>query len=178
MTYPQLSSSSLAQDGAQEPDELTRFRDDWKHEVELHRAEVTHETTDGLPSAQHYSAEELPQAQESFVSFQHRTAFFCFLYAEVSVQTTIVDLLFGLHLSEDTHDSSGIPKSVISKIAQGFPQPLTFEPEEETEPVEITRIPDEVLVYILRFLDHGSIERFASISRKARVLTLDSTIWR
>lgn len=94
------------------------------------------------------------------------------------MQTTIVDLLFGLHLSEDTDDPSTIPKSVVSKIIQGVLQPLTFEPQEETEPVEITRIPDEVLVYILRFLDHGSIERFASISRKARVLTLDSTIWR
>lgn len=67
---------------------------------------------------------------------------------------------------------------MISKIVKGFPQTLTFDCEEETEPIHIAGIPDEVLVYILRFLDHGTIERFASISRKARVLTLDSTIWR
>ena len=81
MTYPQPSSSPSApvplQDGSQEPDELTRFRDDWKHEVGLHhRAEATtHEPSvdliltqvDGLPANQHYSAEELPQAQDSFV---------------------------------------------------------------------------------------------------------------
>lgn len=66
----------------------------------------------------------------------------------------------------------------MSGIIQEFPQPLTFEHEEETEPIHITNIPDELLVYILRFLDHGTIERFAVISRKARVLTLDSTIWR
>lgn len=46
------------------------------------------------------------------------------------------------------------------------------------EPIHITRIPDELLVYIFRYLDHGTIERFASVSRKARALTLDSTIWR
>jgi hypothetical protein len=71
MTYPQPSSSS----GTQEPDELTKFRDDWKHEVECHyRAETTHESSadtippaDGLPNAQHYSVDELPQAQDSFV---------------------------------------------------------------------------------------------------------------
>jgi F-box protein 9 len=84
----------------------------------------------------------------------------------------------GLHISEDTHDPGAVPKSVISKVVQGFPQTLTFDREEETEPIHITRIPDEVLLYILRFLDHGTIEHFASISRKARVLTLDSTIWR
>ena len=94
------------------------------------------------------------------------------------MQTGIVDLLFGLHISAESQDASAIPKSAISKIVQGFPQTLTFEREEETEPIQITGIPDEVLVYILRFLDHGTIERFASISRKARVLTLDSTIWR
>ena len=93
-------------------------------------------------------------------------------------QTTIVDLLCGLHISEEPHDPSPIPTSVISGIVQKFPQPLTFEREEETEPIPITRVPDEVLVYILRYLDHGTIERFASISRKARALTLDSTIWR
>lgn len=93
-------------------------------------------------------------------------------------QTTIFDLLFRLHLSENTHDPSAIPKSAVSKIVRGFPQRLTFEREEETEPIPIAGIPDEVLVYILRFLDHGTIERFASIGRKARLLTLDSTIWR
>jgi len=66
----------------------------------------------------------------------------------------------------------------MSGIIQGFLQPLSFEREEETEPIHITSIPDELLVYILRFLDHGTIERFAAISRKARVLTLDSMIWR
>ena len=94
------------------------------------------------------------------------------------LQTTILDLLFGLHISEETHDSGAVPKSAISKIVQGFPKSLTFEREEETEPIYITGIPDEVLVCILRYLDHRTIERFASISRKARVLTLDSTIWR
>ena len=79
MTYPQLSSSSVPlppQNGTQEPDELTKFRDDWKHEVGLHhRAERTREPSadtvpplDGLPDVQHYSAgEPLAQAQDSFV---------------------------------------------------------------------------------------------------------------
>ena len=107
------------------------------------------------------------------------TGFVVFHADDVLRQTSIVDLLFGLHISEEPHDpSTAIPKSVISKIVQNFPQSLTFEREEETEPIHITRIPDELLVYILRYLDHGTIERFGSISRKARALTLDSTIWR
>ena len=85
MTYPQPSSLSSThpplQAGAREPDELTRFRDDWKHEVGLHhRAEATYQSSvgptppaGGLLSAQHYSAEELPQAQDNFVSLQRVT---------------------------------------------------------------------------------------------------------
>ena len=78
MTVPQPPSSSSALPLPQEPDELTKFRDNWKHEVGLHhRAAVTREFSvdsippaGGLPAAvtQHYSAEELPQAQDSFVS--------------------------------------------------------------------------------------------------------------
>jgi hypothetical protein len=81
MTYLQRPSSSAPlplQGGPQEPDELTRFRNDWRHEVQLHRADATHESSadpvppaHGPPAAQHYSAEELPKAQDSFVSLQH-----------------------------------------------------------------------------------------------------------
>lgn len=89
MTYPQPSSSSALlphQDGTQEPDELTKFRDDWKHEVELHhRADATHESSadtfspaGGLRGAQHYSAEELPQAQDSFVRPLDQQVFYRF----------------------------------------------------------------------------------------------------
>ena len=96
MTFPQPSSSSSVprspQVGTQEPDELTRFRDDWKHEVGLHHhADVTHEplsagripplAVDVPPVAQHYSAEELPQAQDSFVSLQRRRSLFSTLTA-------------------------------------------------------------------------------------------------
>jgi hypothetical protein len=187
MTYLQRPSSSAPlplQGGPQEPDELTRFRNDWKHEVQIHhRADATHESSvdpvppaHGPPAAQHYSAEELPQAQDSFVRLRYRNSLFPTL--TTLCKTTIVDLLFGLHISEDTHDLGAVPKSAISEVVHDFPQTLTFDREEETEPIHITNIPDEVLVYILRFLDHGTIERFASISRKARVLTLDSTIWR
>ena len=81
MTLSQPSSSSSAplpvRDGTQEPDELTKFRDNWKHEVELHhRADETRESpVNAIPPAdvlqvavaQHYSSDELPQAQDSFV---------------------------------------------------------------------------------------------------------------
>ena len=79
MTYPQPSSPSPGslplRDGPQELDELTRFRNDWKQEISLHnRAEATPKASafaalplDDLLDGNHYSAEELPQAQDSFV---------------------------------------------------------------------------------------------------------------
>lgn len=55
---------------------------------------------------------------------------------------------------------------------------LKFEPEIEKEPVPLQRLPDELMVHTLEFLDTTTLERFALVNRKARVLTLDSALWR
>lgn len=55
---------------------------------------------------------------------------------------------------------------------------LVFEPEDEKQPVHLQSLPDELLVHILDFLDTSALERFALVDRKARVLALDSTLWR
>ncbi|KAF9454313.1 hypothetical protein P691DRAFT_754796 [Macrolepiota fuliginosa MF-IS2] len=55
---------------------------------------------------------------------------------------------------------------------------LTFEPEDELQPVAVNILPEEILVEIIRLLDHTSIERFGRACKKARVLTLESSIWR
>lgn len=66
----------------------------------------------------------------------------------------------------------------LATLISGFPVILTFEPEIEEEPAHLRKLPDEVIVMVLRRLDHTSIERFAVVNRRARILTLDSTIWR
>jgi len=66
----------------------------------------------------------------------------------------------------------------LGKIIQAFPVDLRFEPENENEPVLLNTLPEELLVLILSKLDHASIERFATLSRKARLVTLDSGLWR
>lgn len=55
---------------------------------------------------------------------------------------------------------------------------LKFEPEDEKQPVHLQTLPEELLVHVLEFLDTTSLERFALVNRKARVLTLDSALWR
>jgi F-box protein 9 len=67
---------------------------------------------------------------------------------------------------------------LLADIVAGFPQPLSFEPEDERAPLPVQWLPDELLVHILRYLGVTTIERFARVSRKARVITLDTTIWR
>lgn len=67
---------------------------------------------------------------------------------------------------------------LLVNLISGWPQPLAFQPEDETEPVHIERLPDELLVLILRWLAPSSVERFAVTARKARVLSLDGAIWR
>ncbi|KAI6113027.1 hypothetical protein F5141DRAFT_753101 [Pisolithus sp. B1] len=67
---------------------------------------------------------------------------------------------------------------VLAKVVANFPADLVFTPEDEREGAALNTIPDELLLHILRSLDTTTIERFAAVCRKARVLTLDSSIWR
>lgn len=68
--------------------------------------------------------------------------------------------------------------AILSKVLEAFPEVLTFEPEDDQEGAPINIIPEELFLYILRNLDTTSLERFATVSRKARILSLDSSIWR
>ena len=67
---------------------------------------------------------------------------------------------------------------VLSKVFKNSPELLAFEPEDDREGVPINMIPEELLLHILRSLDTTTLERFATVSRKARVLSLDLSIWR
>ncbi|CCA71159.1 related to F-box protein pof7 [Serendipita indica DSM 11827] len=57
-----------------------------------------------------------------------------------------------------------------------------FEPEDERQALHIKKLPDELLLAILSHFietaDTRAIERFGSVSRKARLLTLEQGIWR
>jgi F-box protein 9 len=76
-------------------------------------------------------------------------------------------------------DKSFVTSGFLAQVLKNFPENLVFEPEDEKEGLPpINLIPDELLLQILRILDYTTIERFATVSRKARVLSLDSAIWR
>lgn len=66
----------------------------------------------------------------------------------------------------------------LAKLVSAFPDELTFEPDDDTHSSPLKEFPNELVIDILRLLDPTSIERFALASRKARLLTLDSMIWR
>ncbi|KAI0705225.1 hypothetical protein BC835DRAFT_1410103 [Cytidiella melzeri] len=72
----------------------------------------------------------------------------------------------------------GVATGTLAHLVAQWPSVLTFEPEEETEPVHIRVLPEELLVYILHFLDVTALGRFALVNRKACILSLDSTIWK
>jgi F-box protein 9 len=85
--------------------------------------------------------------------------------------------------SKPPNQVGGGPSISIDTIVSEFlAQPLKFEPEIQTVKAPIQNLPPELLVYILRMLgkgcDYGSIEAFASVNRKARVVSLESSIWR
>ncbi|KAI0061013.1 hypothetical protein BV25DRAFT_1917281 [Artomyces pyxidatus] len=65
-----------------------------------------------------------------------------------------------------------------ARVLAAFPVHLMFEPEDERAPSYLESLPEELLVHIVRFLGTSAIERFAAVNRKARVITLESNIWR
>ena len=67
---------------------------------------------------------------------------------------------------------------LLAGIVAGFPIPSSFEPDDENAPSPLRRLPDELLVHIISYLGVAAIERFARVSRKTRMITLDATIWR
>jgi F-box protein 9 len=70
------------------------------------------------------------------------------------------------------------PWGDLADLMAVFPEDSSFLPEEDKEYAPFTDFPEEVVVHILRRLDPTSIERFAAVCRKARVITLDPVIWR
>ena len=68
--------------------------------------------------------------------------------------------------------------AVLAHIISQFPSDLIFAQDDEKQSVWLRLLPDELLVSILRRLDVTSIERFALVCRKARMLSLDATLWR
>jgi F-box protein 9 len=80
--------------------------------------------------------------------------------------------------SSSAHHPERQVSGLLAQIVVDFPVPLCFEPEDEREPLHLQRLPDELLVHILSYLGVTTIELFACVSRKARIITLDVIIWR
>jgi F-box protein 9 len=76
------------------------------------------------------------------------------------------------------HHTERQVSGLLASILANFPMPLSFEPEDERALSPLQRLPDELLVHILCYLGASTIERFALVSRRARMVTLDATIWR
>ncbi|PPQ67877.1 hypothetical protein CVT25_010316 [Psilocybe cyanescens] len=74
--------------------------------------------------------------------------------------------------------AGGVTGTIATLVGQFLESELKFEPEKEDEPVLLNMLPEELLVVILGNLDPTSIERFARVSKKARVVSLDPGIWR
>ena len=77
-----------------------------------------------------------------------------------------------------THSKRASARAVLSHITSQFPSDLTFAQDDEKQPVWLRLLPGELLVSVLRRLDVTSVERFALVCRKARILSLDATLWR
>ncbi|KAI1793519.1 hypothetical protein LXA43DRAFT_971860 [Ganoderma leucocontextum] len=72
----------------------------------------------------------------------------------------------------------GFVTGTLASLVSSWPPELTFEQENEEEGVPVQMLPEELLMIILRLLDHTALERFGKVNRKARVITLDASIWR
>ena len=75
-------------------------------------------------------------------------------------------------------ESHGVVTGTLVSIIATWPHDLHFLVDDEKEAVPISILPDEILVHVLCYLDISSLEQFAVVNRKSRIVTLDSSIWR
>jgi F-box protein 9 len=159
------------------------------HAVEVYRKAVFHEQHSQLDDAlrlyrqafrldanvdrAYFIEEQRTQERSAAQPATHKKA-----SSIVSVDEVTRDVQkLGVH--QDNKNKSFVASGFLAQVLKNFPENLVFEPEDEKEGLPpINLIPDEVLLQILRILDYTTIERFAAVSRKARVLSLDSAIWR
>ncbi|SRR6266702_4374016 len=167
----------------QETEELRSFRESWKREVrEKQRSQQPSQQDAALPTAYHLGEQRAARALEASALAATSVG------PEIDMKTveafgpggvthgvayTHTKLASSVAHHPDRHVSG-----VLTRIVADFPEVPSFEPEDEKAPLFLQRLPDELLVHILRYLGTTAIERFACVSRKARVITLDPAIWR
>jgi len=98
--------------------------------------------------------------------------------AAVSIVNAVVPRVVQMKPPSSPHHTERQVSGSLASILANFPMPLSFEPEDERAFSPLQGLPDELLVHILNYLGAVAIERFALVSRKARMITLDATIWR
>ncbi|KAG8744997.1 hypothetical protein FRC10_009105 [Ceratobasidium sp. 414] len=188
-------------------DELTRFREQWKEEVRARTAGESSSTPNAPPTSQpparvrrspldiYAEAVEKEQRGELDLALGlYRRAF----HLDPNVDRTYhlhatTAALANLTLAPITPKAGGTKPHTqihinvsatsahsVHTLVANFPpaSELAFAPEIEQEPVHLARIPDELLLHVLKLADIPSVERFALVCRRARLLTLDPDLWR
>ena len=67
----------------------------------------------------------------------------------------------------------------LRELISSFGSCLQFEvePEDELSVCYLNRLPEELFIIILQYLEPVYVERFALVCKKARMLTLDPNVW-
>ncbi|CAE6418155.1 unnamed protein product [Rhizoctonia solani] len=184
-------------------DELERFREEWRQEI---RERVGGEPSTSHPSpspvqtrtrrspidiyAEAVEREQRGELDEALSlyrrafrldpnvdrAYYHRNtteALKSLTLAPVKPSTGTQPKLEPIHVAAISTHSIRILISAFPSASE-----LAFLPEDERQPVPIARVPDELLLHTLKLLDIASIERFALVCRRARILTVDPDLWR
>ena len=86
--------------------------------------------------------------------------------------------LQNLSVQEPSQAASRQATPHLAHIIEAWPHDLTFEPEDEKRPVLLNGLPAEIMYLIIRKMAIPTVERFALICRRARIMTLDPVYWR
>lgn len=153
--------------------------------VEVYRQAVFHEQQSQLDEALRLYRQAFrldPNVDRAYFKEHELSAASSSGHKETSSTVKIDGVIRGaqkLNVHEDGKDKSYVTSEFLAQVIKTFPEHLIFASEDEKEgrpPINL--IPDELMLKILQTLDHTTVERFATVSRKARVLSLDSAIWR
>ncbi|OAX36138.1 hypothetical protein K503DRAFT_772811 [Rhizopogon vinicolor AM-OR11-026] len=155
------------------------------HAVEVYRNAVLHEQQSQLDEALRLYRQAFrldPNVDRAYFKEHELSAASPAGHKKTSCATKIESATRGaqkLSVDKDDKDKPHVTSEFLAQVIKSFPEHLVFEPEDEKGgPPSVNLIPDELLLKVLRTLDYTTVERFATVSRKARMLSLDSAIWR
>lgn len=144
--------------------------------LQIYAQAVAHERLGNTDEALHLYRRAFRMEDRIDRIYDHQMSFIALGNVPHATDEVVKRLQAQLEARQEAHPG---PVANVSRIVRAFPPGTAwFEMEDEKVYSLLKDMSEELVVHILTFLDHTSLERFAASCRTGRIITLDVAIWK